>query len=133
VQPPSESSASGRDLPRVGVLIVDDDDDSREILAETIREAGYSVLTACNGREGLDCLHGVRPELILLDVIMPVMDGASFRQEQRRNRDWIRIPTIVMTGAADEPVLDVAVEDALRKPIPSATVLAIVERHCTRE
>jgi CheY-like chemotaxis protein len=129
---PSQDSVPARDLPRVSVLVVDDDEDAREILAAIIRKAGYSVTTARDGREALACLHACRPELILLDVIMPNMDGASFRQEQRRNRDWIRIPTIVMTGVAEEPVLDVGVEDALRKPISSRRLLEIIARRCTR-
>ena len=121
------------ELPTVDVLVIDDDDDARETLAERIRSAGFSVVTAHDGREGLDCLKKVRPGLILLDVVMPVMDGHMFRQEQRRHRDWIRIPTIVMTGIADEPVLDVAVEDTLRKPIRARHLLEIVASHCRRD
>lgn len=120
------------DLPPVDVLVVDDDDDARETLADLIRKAGYSVATAHDGREALDCLARVRPNLILLDVVMPVMDGATFRQEQRRHRDWLRIPTIVMTGVADEPMLDVAIEDTLRKPIRARQLVEIVARHCPR-
>ena len=101
------------------------------MLSLVLARAGYTVITAANGREALEVLRTMRPEMILLDVCMPVMDGAQFRQEQRRNRDWLRIPTVVMTGAADEPVLDVAVELALRKPIKSRDLLAIVARHAT--
>jgi CheY-like chemotaxis protein len=126
------SAANANELPRVGVLIVDDDEDAREILADIVRKAGYSVATAANGAEALELLHRCRPEMILLDVMMPVMDGATFRQEQRHNREWIRIPTIVMTGVANEPMLDVAVEDTLRKPVSAQAVLAFVVRHCTK-
>jgi CheY-like chemotaxis protein len=122
----------GADLPPVDVLVVDDDDDARETLADLIRKAGYSVVTARDGREALDSLGRVRPKLILLDVVMPIMDGATFRQEQRRHREWLRIPTIVMTGVADEPMLDVAVEDTLRKPIRARQLIDIVARHCPR-
>jgi len=118
-------------LRSVSILIVDDDDDARDMLSLVLARAGYTVATARNGREALETLHTIRPEMILLDVCMPVMDGHQFRQEQRRNRDWIRIPTVVMTGAADEPVLDVAVEVALRKPVTSQQLLSIVARHAT--
>lgn len=127
------SASNENELPRIAVLIVDDDDDARELLADLVRKAGYSVATACDGREAIEHLRRSRPDLILLDVVMPGMDGASFRQEQRRNRDWIRIPTIVLTGAADEPVLDVAVEDTLRKPVSARTLLELVTKHCTRD
>jgi CheY-like chemotaxis protein len=114
------------------VLIVDDDEDAREMLAHLIRRAGYSVVTACDGNAALATLHEVRPELILLDVVMPGMDGAQFRSEQRRHRDWLSIPTIVMTGATDEPVLDPAIEATFKKPVRVADVIEIVKRHCAR-
>jgi CheY-like chemotaxis protein len=116
----------------VAVLIVDDDEDAREVLAALIERAGYTTATAANGREALDRLHTIKPELILLDVCMPIMDGPTFRQEQRRHWDWLRIPTIVMTGANEEPMLDIAVEETLRKPVRSADVIALVARHCTK-
>src|SRR5262249_10932578 len=97
-----------------------------------IEKAGYTVQTATNGQEGLDLLSTLRPELILLDVCMPIMDGPTFRQEQRRHWNWLHIPTVVMTGANEEPMLDIAVEETLRKPIHTEELLAIVQRHCTR-
>jgi CheY-like chemotaxis protein len=121
----------GESLPSIAVLIVDDDEDTRDMIAVLLEQAGYSVATAGNGREALERLKMLRPEMILLDVCMPEMDGAMFRQEQRRHWDWLHIPTIVMTGAADEPMLDIAVEQTLRKPVRGADLLAIVARHCT--
>lgn len=116
----------------IGALVVDDDEDSRMMLADIIERAGYTVATVGDGRQALEVLRSVRPELILLDVCMPEMDGPTFRQVQRRNRAWLSIPTVVMTGAAEEPMLDLAVEETLRKPIHANDVLAIVNRHCTR-
>jgi CheY-like chemotaxis protein len=116
----------------VSVLVIDDDSESRDMIDAVLTRAGYTVAMAAHGLEGLALLRVLRPELILLDVCMPICDGAQFRQEQRRNREWITIPTIVMTGLADEPVLDVAVEEALRKPIHTAELLAIAASHCTR-
>lgn len=122
---------AGGELPSVGVLIIDDDEDAREMLAIVLAKAGYTVATARDGREGLERLHALRPQLILLDVCMPIMDGATFRQEQRRHWEWLRIPTVVMTGANEETMLDPAVEDTLRKPIAAAVLLDLVKRHCT--
>ena len=118
-------------MDRVCVLIIDDDDDTRELIAAAIAKAGYSVATARDGREALGVLETVQPELILLDLCMPIMDGPTFRQEQRRNRDWIHIPTIVMTGANEEPLLDLAVEETRRKPMRRDDLLALVARHCS--
>jgi CheY-like chemotaxis protein len=123
---------SERELLAVSVLIVDDDDTARETLSAVIEAAGYSVTSAANGREAIDRLGSVRPELILLDLCMPEMDGATFRQEQRRHWDWLHIPTVVMTGADEEMTLDVAVSETLKKPINSSDLLSIVARHCRK-
>jgi CheY-like chemotaxis protein len=131
-EPKMSAPMNGHAFPRVALLIVDDNEDARELLADVVRNAGYTVATASDGREAIEWLKRCRPDLILLDVVMPGMDGATFRQEQRRNREWIRIPTIVMTGVADEPVLDVAIEDTLRKPIGAQALLELVARHCAK-
>ena len=114
----------------VSVLVIDDDVDTRDIVAELVTNAGYTVASAGNGREALALLETIRPALILLDVQMPVMNGAEFREAQRRDRELVRIPTVVITGAASEPVLDVAISEALRKPVRAADLMRIVERHC---
>jgi CheY-like chemotaxis protein len=119
-------------LPIVSALVVDDDPEAREMVEAVLTNAGYTVLTARDGLEALAALRVVQPELILLDVHMPRCDGAQFRQEQRRNKDWIKIPTVVMTGVEEEPVLDVAVEEALRKPVRGARLLDLATRYCTR-
>ena len=114
------------------MLIVDDDELARETYAAAIEGAGYTVAQASNGREALDTLHRVKPEMVLLDLQMPDMDGPTFRQEQRRNRGWLRIPTVVMTGSLDEKVLDLAVDDTLQKPFQPEALLSLVRRYCSR-
>ncbi len=117
-------------LRRVSVLIIDDDIDTHEMLSVILAHAGYSVETACNGREGLATLTAIRPALILLDIEMPVMNGSEFRQAQRRDKDLIRIPTVVMTGSREEPVLDPGVLEVLRKPFRSKQLIGIISRYC---
>lgn len=118
---------------QVSVLVVDDDPDARELMEMFLTKEGYTVRTACNGREALELLQTIRPSLILLDVQMPVMDGMEFREHQRRDRALLSIPTVVLTGAAVEPMLDLAVDEALRKPVRGVDLLAIVRRHCDRD
>lgn len=113
------------------VLVVDDEDDERTLTADVLRSEGYDVVTAANGREALTKLEGSRPVLILLDVYMPDMDGAEFRQAQRRDPDLIAIPTVVMTGRATEPVLDPAIKCVLVKPFSRAALLDAVSLHAT--
>lgn len=114
------------------VLIVDDDRDARDGLAAIIERAGYSVATASDGREALAVMRAAPPELIFLDICMPGVDGAQFRQAQRRNRAWLQVPTVVMTGSSEEPQLDLAVVETLHKPVKPSALLALVARHCTR-
>ena len=127
----SEPPATSDPLRPVSVLVVDDDPEARDMMSAILERAGYTVATAANGLEALEALHHLQPELILLDVCMPICDGAEFRQAQRRHKDWLKIPTVVMTGIESEPVLDVAVEEALRKPIHARELLDIAARYCT--
>ena len=115
----------------VSALVVDDDPESREMIAAILTNAGYSIETAADGREALELLRSIRPAVIFLDIQMPIMDGAEFRQIQRRDRNLLSIPTVVMTAANVEPMLDLAVEKTLRKPVRQQELLQIVARHCT--
>jgi CheY-like chemotaxis protein len=119
-------------LPVVNVLVVDDDLDTRQLIATIIGKAGYTVATASSGREALQLLQSMRPELILLDIQMPDLDGAQFREQQRRNRDWIRIPTVVVTGSREEPQLDVGISATLHKPVRAKEFLSLARRYCTK-
>jgi CheY-like chemotaxis protein len=85
------------------VLIVEDHDDTREMVAFALEQAGYQVATAWNGHEGLKQLHACRPGLILLDLMMPVMDGWRFRAEQGRLDDPMLagVPVVLLTAVPD--------------------------------
>lgn len=120
-------------LRSVSVLVIDDDIDTHDMLSVLLAHAGYSVATACNGREALRMLASLRPEVILLDVEMPVMTGPQFREAQRRDKDLIRIPTIVMTGSKEEPQLDPGIADVLHKPFRSKQLVAAISRYCEPE
>ena len=80
------------------VLLVEDDQPTREVMARTLEKANWSVSEAGNGREALDQLAQKKPQLILLDLMMPVMDGFDFLLEMRANEDWQDIPVIVLTA-----------------------------------
>jgi CheY-like chemotaxis protein len=117
------------DLEHVSALIIDDETDTRELLAEVLRSEGYSAVTASDGEEGLRMLRSIRPDVILVDLFMPIMDGAHFREAQRRDPALLEIPTIVMTASDEEPLLDLAVDETLHKPVKAEQLLAAVRRH----
>ena len=80
------------------VMLVEDDESTREMMARTLDKAGWEVTEAGNGREALDQLAREKPRLILLDLMMPVMDGFDFLLEMRANADWQDLPVIVLTA-----------------------------------
>jgi signal transduction histidine kinase/CheY-like chemotaxis protein len=84
-----------RDLP---VLIVDDDAVLRQLLRRMLEPEGYTVVEAENGRAALEQLRGVSPSVILLDLMMPEMDGFEFVTELRRHDAWRAIPIVVITA-----------------------------------
>lgn len=84
------------------VLIVEDDPDVRETLSEILDEEGYRVECAADGREALEHLrNGPRPKLILLDLMLPGMDGWEFRRRQRQDPALASIPVAVLSGIGD--------------------------------
>ncbi|HET6521869.1 MAG TPA: response regulator, partial [Geminicoccaceae bacterium] len=83
---------------RAEVLVVDDDPDAREVLRRTLRKAGWQVGEAANGREALAYLARSRPGLVLLDLMMPEMDGFETLDTMRREEAWRDIPVVVVTA-----------------------------------
>ena len=113
------------------IRIVEDDRDIRDVLADILVDEGYHVLLAEDGLEGLQRLRdGPQPALILLDLMMPRMDGFQFRDEQRRRPEWRDIPVVLLTAGGDLPdkarQLDAA--DALRKPVKLESLLEMIDR-----
>jgi signal transduction histidine kinase/DNA-binding response OmpR family regulator len=80
------------------VLLVEDDAETREVMARTLEKAGWTVSEAGNGQEALDIMSGLHPRLILLDLMMPVMDGFDFLTAMRARPEWQHIPVIVITA-----------------------------------
>lgn len=85
------------DSPRV--LIVDDDDVIRNLLGELLDGEGYAVEAVANGKEALAVLQRWRPDTILLDLMMPKMDGWRFRAEQQRRADVADVPVVILSAA----------------------------------
>jgi len=116
------------------VMVVDDDVDLREALTEILQDNEYRVVGAANGQEALDFLHEGegRPCVILLDLMMPVMDGKAFRAAIMEEPELSGIPVIVLSAHAniDEVLSEVPVAEKLRKPVDIEPLLSLVERHC---
>lgn len=80
------------------VLIVEDDRATRDVLRRTLVREGWTVAEAENGQAALECLGRHLPELILLDLVMPLMDGFAFLERLRQEPAWQKIPVVVVTS-----------------------------------
>src|SRR3712207_6404701 len=87
------------------LLVVEDDQDIRETLQQALELEGYQVSTAGNGKEALDILHLAdppsRPHLILLDLMMPIMDGWEFLEKARSTNLLSGIPVVIVSAAGE--------------------------------
>jgi CheY-like chemotaxis protein len=117
--------------PAPTVLVVEDDFDVREVIGEVLSHRGYHVVGAIDGSHALHLLRlGVRPRVILLDLMMMPMDGYGFREAQRADPSIADIPVIVMSAGDPygEAVASLEAVDFLKKPVELATLLAAVGR-----
>ena len=96
------------DPPGAGVLVVDDDQETRQRLQSLLEKRGWSVALAENGRAALDQVARAKPGLVLLDLMMPEMDGFTFLRKLRARREWSDIPVVVLTAK------DITAEDRRR-------------------
>jgi CheY-like chemotaxis protein len=112
------------------LLLVEDDRDLRELMSILLEDAGYAVTTASNGQEALAALRQAFPDLILLDLKMPVMNGFEFTRVFRAQHAR-RAPILVVT-AADDPqrrATEAGADGWLGKPFDPEALLAAVKQH----
>ena len=119
-------------LMRRKILIVDDDPELVELLMFNLKRAGFAVGTARNGREALKKVCSITPDLILLDLMMPELDGFAVCETLRRDAATARIPVIILTALSGELVrlagLDCGADDYLTRPLSPRHLISRVER-----
>jgi two-component system chemotaxis response regulator CheY len=116
------------------ILVVEDDDAIRELVSDVLRDDGYDVREATNGAEALEQIRGERPDLIVLDLMMPVMDGWTFVEECRDSSYCDGVPIVVTSASHDLPrtaerLRSFGVRTCLAKPFDVEGLLALVERY----
>lgn len=116
------------------VLVVEDHDDTREMVAALLAAEGFTVVTAENGQRGLERLQQARPCLVLLDLMMPVMTGWEFRRVQMSlpDSELAAIPVLLLTAIAEpeRAAQQLQATDVIRKPLDFDELLDTVRRHC---
>ncbi len=114
------------------ILIVEDNEDNRLIYSQYLTHGGFRVLEATNGSEGIDVARRELPDIILMDISMPVMDGLTATRHLKADADLAKIPVIALTAhamASDEDMArEAGCDGYLSKPIMPKDVRAEVER-----
>jgi len=110
------------------VLVVDDEPVLRVLVREILQEEGYAVIDATDGRSMLELLDGVHPDLVLMDVMMPGIDGREAYKVLRSRTDLPDLPVVMMSAAVQPSKLDPSITAFLRKPFDLSELLELVER-----
>ncbi len=111
------------------VMLVEDDQHIGDALTHLLQDKGYQVDRCFDGLEAIEHLrNGSTPDAIVLDLMMPRLNGWEFRVEQRRVPDWAAIPVIVVSGDASAQASAIDADAYLRKPVAAAALLDSLER-----
>jgi len=115
------------------VLVVDDQPSNLRVIGALLMRHGYAVTTAERGADALDALEQQLPDLLLLDMLMPGMDGFDLLREIRMRPDWASLPVVFLTAAQDRDLLlrafDAGAVDYVTKPFMPEELLARVQAH----
>ena len=125
------SGAEQEAAQRCLVAIVEDDSEFRNMLRDLLEEEQYRVVAVANGAEALEKLRGeTLPNVILLDVSMPVMDGFDFLRFRNDDPQLAQVPVVLVTNAKPHERPTIGVNDVVRKPIDIDEILFAIKRYC---
>lgn len=117
------------------ILLIEDNDQNRYLLTFLLEKHGYEVAAAIDGPTGIELADRMRPDLILLDIQLPEMDGYAVARALRRNPALHRIPIVAVTSFAmmgdREKALAAGCDGYLEKPVNPDTFVTDIERHLT--
>jgi len=116
----------------VRVLLVEDHDVLRQLFARVLKSNGFTVCAASNGGEALDCLAGFEPDVVVTDLMMPVVDGYELIRRLRAMPTMKEVPIVAMTAAAtseaEREAREAGAANLIAKPFESQTLLDRVAR-----
>ena len=118
------------------ILVAEDDPASRELMREILEAGGYRVLEACNGGEALQKMEEMEPDLVLLDIQMPGLDGFAVLRQLRQNPSYATLPVVALTAYAmqgdREKVLAAGFDAYLTKPVDATALRAQIQQLLTQ-
>lgn len=116
------------------ILIAEDAPAARDALRVLLEERGYRVTTAADGREALELLASLdpAPDLMIVDLKMPTLDGFALRDAQRKRKELAHVPVIALTGhpALRQHAVRTGFTAALQKPFDPGMLLSLLAHHC---
>jgi CheY-like chemotaxis protein len=116
----------------IRILVAEDNAVNRELLRELLEARGYTVLEACNGQEALHMIEQTQPELLLLDIGMPVLDGFGVIRKIRENPRLALLPVVAVTAYAmrgdREKILNSGFDGYLSKPLNPSSLTEELDR-----
>lgn len=119
-------------MPAYKILVMEDDDMTAELIDFLLRRQGHDVRIEKDGRAGLTALSEFRPDILLLDILMPFLDGLSVLAQVRQSADTRKLPVLMLTAKTSENdivrALDMGANDYLVKPFQPAELLARINR-----
>ena len=127
--PPEVSPSKGDSH---SILLVEDDDFIRQEISEALEDEGYQVATAAHGKEALAILaNGGKPSVVLLDLMMPVMNGWEFLKVFKKDKAFVGIPVVILSAFADRAtIIGGDAISVLRKPINLTALFNVLAEHC---
>ena len=115
------------------ILVIDDEPDILRVTSIRLKKLGYNVLTAVNGKQGLDTIRREKPDLVLLDLVMPFMNGAEVCEQIKNDKVLKHTPIILFTASGsaaitDEKIKKFGADDYIIKPFEPEEFRAKVEK-----
>lgn len=130
--PSSSSPPDAVARERAVILIVDDTPDGRDIYSLYLQHQGFTVLTACDGNEGIEIARSQQPDLVIMDIAMERLDGIAATKRLKRDARTRRIPVIVLTAYPEKPVQQRAMEAGASVFLTKPCLPEQLERHIRR-
>jgi two-component system alkaline phosphatase synthesis response regulator PhoP len=114
------------------ILIIDDEPDIIKVIRYRLKSMGYEIATAINGKEGLEAVRAIKPDLVLLDYLMPLLNGAEVCKEIRNDALLKHIPVILMTASIptelEENIQTMGVDDYILKPFDPEVLIDKIKK-----
>lgn len=119
--------------PRLKILVVEDDADIQEVMRMALdlmlEDRLHEVITASNGAEALEELRKATPDLVLLDLMMPIMSGSELLEVMRRDDRFRDVPVVIVSAWSREAAAVVGAQGFLSKPVNMDDLLHVVEKY----